>query len=171
MNAGAVTKHAHRKSDAAGGNCDAIRQAFGQQVVAQAVSADAFQGVGKDKAGRISGVTRFGCFVRLDETGADGLIPIRTLGREFFHYDARTQTLMGADTGMTLSVGQRVTVRLAEAVPVTGGLMLELLEVEGGPMPGGASARRGGPVRRKSGQSRARSGNVKRKVERRRKGK
>ncbi|PQV53658.1 ribonuclease R [Defluviimonas denitrificans] len=127
--------------------------------------------VGNEFAGRISGVTRFGCFVRLDETGADGLIPIRTLGREFFHYDARTQTLMGADTGMTLSVGQRVTVRLAEAVPVTGGLMLELLEVEGGPMPGGASARRGGPVRRKPGQSRARSGKVKRKVERRRKGK
>ena len=126
--------------------------------------------VGNEFAGRISGVTRFGCFVRLDETGADGLIPIRTLGREFFHYDARTQTLMGADTGMTLSVGQRVTVRLAEAVPVTGGLMLELLEVEGGPMPGGASARRGGPVRRKPGQSRAKSGNVKRKVERRRKG-
>ncbi|MEZ5770773.1 MAG: ribonuclease R [Defluviimonas denitrificans] len=127
--------------------------------------------VGNEFAGRISGVTRFGCFVRLDETGADGLIPIRTLGREFFHYDARTQTLMGADTGMTLSVGQRVTVRLAEAVPVTGGLMLELLEVEGGPMPGGASARRGGPVRRKPGQSRAKSGKVKRKVERRRKGK
>lgn len=127
--------------------------------------------VGNEFAGRISGVTRFGCFVRLDETGADGLIPIRTLGREFFHYDARTQTLMGADTGMTLAVGQRVTVRLAEAVPVTGGLMLELLEVEGGPMPGGASARRGGPMRRKPGQSRARSGKVKRKVERRRKGK
>jgi len=127
--------------------------------------------VGNEFAGRISGVTRFGCFVRLDETGADGLIPIRTLGREFFHYDARTQTLMGADTGMTLAVGQRVTVRLAEAVPATGGLMLELLEVEGGPMPGGASARRGGPMRRKPGQSRARSGKVKRKVERRRKGK
>ncbi|MCA0273110.1 MAG: ribonuclease R [Proteobacteria bacterium] len=124
--------------------------------------------VGSEFAGRISGVTRFGCFVRLDETGADGLIPIRTLGREFFHYDQRTQTLTGADTGMTISVGQRVTVRLAEAVPVTGGLMLELLAVEGGPMPGGASGKRGGPVRRRIGQSRAKTANVKRKVERRR---
>ncbi len=126
--------------------------------------------VGNEFAGRISGVTRFGCFVRLDETGADGLIPIRTLGREFFHYDQKSQTLMGADTGMTISVGQRVTVRLAEAVPVTGGLMLELLELEGGPMPGGASAKRGGSGGRRIGQSRAKSVKVKRKVERRRKG-
>ena len=124
--------------------------------------------VGNEFAGRISGVTRFGLFVRLDETGADGLIPIRTLGREFFHYDQRAQSLVGADTGMTLSVGQRVTVRLAEAVPVTGGLMLELLAVEGGPLSGGTSARRGDPVRRRAGMARAKSAKLSRKVERRR---
>ncbi len=125
--------------------------------------------VGSEFAGRISGVTRFGLFVRLDETGADGLIPIRSLGREFFHYDQRSQTLVGADTATTLSVGQRVTVRLAEAVPVTGGLMLELLALEGGPMPGGASGRRGGPVKRRAGMARAKSAKLGRKVERRRK--
>jgi ribonuclease R len=90
--------------------------------------------VGAEFAGRISGVQRFGLFVRLDETGADGLIPIRALGREFFHYDEGTQTLMGSETGLTLGIGQRVTVRLAEAVPVTGGLLLELLAVEGAVM-------------------------------------
>ena len=36
---------------------------------------------------------------------------------------------MGADTGTEITVGQRVTVRLTEAVPVTGGLMLELIEL------------------------------------------
>ncbi|MGL4238070.1 ribonuclease R [Tabrizicola sp.] len=87
--------------------------------------------VGAEFAGRISGVQRFGLFVRLDETGADGLIPVRALGREFFHYDEGSQTLMGSDTGLTLGIGQKVTVRLAEAVPVTGGLILELLAVEG----------------------------------------
>ena len=65
--------------------------------------------VGAEFAGRISGVTRFGAFVKLDETGADGLIPIRSIGREFFHFDPRTQTLMGADTGLTIAMGQRVT--------------------------------------------------------------
>jgi len=87
--------------------------------------------VGAEFAGRISGVQRFGVFVRLDETGADGLIPVRALGREFFHYDEGTQTLMGSETGLTLGIGQKVVVRLTEAVPVTGGLILDLLSVEG----------------------------------------
>ena len=87
--------------------------------------------VGAEFAGRISGVQRFGVFVRLDETGADGLIPVRALGREYFNYDEASQTLMGSETGLTLGIGQKVMVRLAEAVPVTGGLILELLSVEG----------------------------------------
>ena len=87
--------------------------------------------VGAEFAGRISGVQRFGLFVKLDETGADGLIPIRSVGREFFHYDEGSQTLTGADTGVVIGMGQRVLVRLAEAVPVTGGLVLDLLEIEG----------------------------------------
>ncbi|MFN4192696.1 MAG: ribonuclease R [Tabrizicola sp.] len=87
--------------------------------------------VGAEFAGRISGVQRFGVFVRLDETGADGLIPVRALGREYFNYDEGSQTLMGSETGLVLGIGQRVMVRLAEAVPVTGGLILDLLSVEG----------------------------------------
>lgn len=87
--------------------------------------------IGSEFAGRISGVQRFGVFVKLEETGADGLIPIREIGREFFHYDREAQTLIGSETGAVVSVGLRVTVRLAEAVPMTGGLMLELLEIEG----------------------------------------
>ncbi|MCT8331215.1 ribonuclease R [Albidovulum sediminis] len=124
--------------------------------------------VGNEFAGRISGIARFGCFVRLDETGADGLIPIRTLGREFFHYDASAQTLTGADSGLVIGIGQRVTVRLAEAVPVTGGLMLELLEIEGQGRPGGASARRGKRVMRRAGADKAKTAKLSRKAERRR---
>jgi ribonuclease R len=90
--------------------------------------------VGAEFAGRISGVQRFGVFVRLDETGADGLIPVRALGREYFNYDEGSQTLMGSETGLTLGIGQKVMVRLAEAVPVTGGLILDLLAVEGAVM-------------------------------------
>jgi len=111
--------------------------------------------VGAEFGGRISGVQRFGLFVKLDETGADGLVPIRSVGREYFHYDADNQTLMGADTGTVIGIGQRVTVRLAEAVPVTGGLMLELLAIEGGAMPSGRGARRGPPPRRGAGKASA----------------
>lgn len=123
--------------------------------------------VGAEFTGRISGVQKFGLFVKLDETGADGLIPIRSVGREFFHYDPAGQTLKGADTGLTIGLGQKVTVRLAEAVPVTGGLALELLEIEGAPLPGGG-LKRGRGMARKPGQTRARDAKARRKVERRR---
>ena len=93
--------------------------------------------VGAEFTGRISGVQKFGAFVRLDETGADGLLPIREIGREYFHYDPEAQVLMGSETGLEIGIGQRVTVRLTEAVPLTGGLMLELLELEGRPLPDG----------------------------------
>lgn len=102
--------------------------------------------VGAEFTGRIAGVQRFGLFVKLDESGADGLIPIRSLGHEFFHFDADQHSLIGADSGLTLGIGQRVLVRLTEATPVTGGLMLELLELEGGAMPRRTPQRgRGGP--------------------------
>ena len=117
--------------------------------------------VGAEFTGRISGVQRFGLFVRLDESGADGLIPIREIGREFFHFDPDSQTLMGADTGLTLGIGQRVTVRLTEAAPVTGGLLLELISVEDKGLPSGraARARKGGPPR-KGGRPPAKSRKV-----------
>jgi ribonuclease R len=86
--------------------------------------------VGATFTGRISGIARFGAFVKLDETGADGLLPMRALGHEYFHYDADSQTLMGADTGLVIAIGDKVEVRLAEAVPVTGGLTLELVGFE-----------------------------------------
>jgi ribonuclease R len=87
-----------------------------------------------------------------------------------FHYDARTQSLMGADTGLTIGLGQRVTVRLAEAVPVTGGLVLELLAVEGAQMPSPVRRARGrGAGPRKPGLARRKDEKTKRKVTRRRK--
>ena len=125
--------------------------------------------VGAEFTGRISGVQRFGLFVRLDETGADGLIPIRDVGREFFHFDPDSQTLMGADTGLTIGIGQRVTVRLAEAIPVTGGLVLELLEIEGRPLPAGRAGKKGRFNPRKPGKAAARDEKLKRKVIRKRK--
>ena len=135
--------------------------------------------VGNEFTGRISGIQRFGAFVKLDDTGADGLVPVRTMGREFYHFDGDSQTLMGADTGRTLGIGQRVLVRLSEAVPVTGGLMLELLEVEGEAMPKGnhgpqkGRRKHGGNSRgpkgaRKPAAAKRKIAKAKRKVERKR---
>jgi ribonuclease R len=77
---------------------------------------------------RVTGVTRFGLFVRLKETGADGLIPIRSIGAEYFRHDERRHALVGDRTGTAYRLGDIVAVRLMEATPLTGGLRFELLE-------------------------------------------
>ena len=83
--------------------------------------------VGAQFEGRITGVTRFGLFVRLIETGADGLIPISKLGDEYFVHDERTHALVGERTGGRWRLGRRVEVELREATPITGGLLLTML--------------------------------------------
>ncbi|KJZ20629.1 ribonuclease R [Loktanella sp. S4079] len=124
--------------------------------------------VGVEMTGRISGIAKFGLFVRLDETGADGIVPIRTLGREYFHFDADSQTLMGSDSGMVMTLGQRVTVKLTEAAPVTGGLIVELLTVDERAIPRGPSRGRGKPARRKVASARKKAAKTARKVKRKR---
>ncbi len=125
--------------------------------------------VGNEFTGTIAGIARFGVFVKLDETGADGLIPIRELGDEYFHFDADSQSLMGADSGLEISIGQRVTVRLTDAVPVTGGLTLELLTLDGKTLPRGRSgARKIRPPRRKESKAKKKTAKVKRKIARNR---
>ena len=83
--------------------------------------------VGAEFNARISGVSRFGLFVALDETGAEGLIPIRMLGREYFRHEQGSHALVGEETGITYRLGDAVRVRLVEAAPVTGGLRFEIL--------------------------------------------
>jgi ribonuclease R len=110
--------------------------------------------VGSEFEGTVAGVARFGLFVKLDETGADGLIPISSLGREYFRYDPDAQTLTGEQTGRTLGLGQRATVRLMEAAPITGGLLFELLAIEGRSLPTPPRAGSKGAPRRKLAQRR-----------------
>ncbi len=124
---------------------------------------------GAEFTGRANSITRAGVFVRLDETAADGLIPIRRLGHEYFDYNRNTGTLMGVDTGTVISAGQRVRVKLLEAAPITGGLIFELLEIEGKELPRPATRSRRSPSRRKQTKARKKSAAVKRKVTRKRK--
>jgi ribonuclease R len=92
--------------------------------------------IGATFQGRISGVTRAGLFVKLTDTGADGLIPIRTLGTEYFNYEEARHALVGSRSGAMHRLGDVVDVRLVEAAPVAGALRFELLS-EGKPMPRG----------------------------------
>ncbi|MGB8397569.1 ribonuclease R family protein, partial [Bradyrhizobium sp.] len=102
--------------------------------------------IGASFQGRISGVTRAGLFVKLDQTGADGLIPIRTLGTEYFNYDETRHALVGSRSGAMHRLGDVVDVRLVEAAPVAGALRFELLSA-GQLVPRGRKRQGSGPQR------------------------
>ncbi|WP_201240410.1 ribonuclease R [Rhodothalassium salexigens] len=133
--------------------------------------------VGEIFAGRIAGVTRFGLFVELDETGASGLVPVGSLVGDYYVFDENARALVGRRFGHTFRLGDRADVRLVEVAPVKGGLRMELLgepslpagrpgangrpprKAKAKPKPGGAKAKasakgakggRGKPPRRKT---------------------
>jgi ribonuclease R len=83
--------------------------------------------IGATFAGHISGATRAGLFVKLDDTGADGFVPARTIGADYFRYHEDRHAMIGARSGETYRLGDAVTVRLVEAAPVAGALRFELL--------------------------------------------
>jgi ribonuclease R len=81
--------------------------------------------IGATFDGHISGVTRAGLFVELDETGADGFIPARTIGDEYFRFDEAGRAFVGH--AVTHRLGDPVTVQLVEAAPVAGALRFKLV--------------------------------------------
>ena len=83
--------------------------------------------VGAEFRGRIAGVTKSGLFVKLADTGADGFIPISTLGDDFFVHDPTRHALIGDRTRRGFRLGDTVNVRLVEAVPTAGALRFEML--------------------------------------------
>ncbi len=97
---------------------------------------------------RITGVQPFGFFATVEDLGGDGLLFARDLGTEYFRYDEGAKLLVGEDTGETYRIGQRLTLRLAEANPVSGSLRFELPEGSyGGPVAPRRDRQRGGGKR------------------------
>jgi ribonuclease R len=84
--------------------------------------------VGASFQARINGVTRAGLFVTLAETGADGLIPMRSLPGDYYDHDEAHHRLIGRRSRNSFTLGDEVEVRLAEANTVTGSLRFDLLE-------------------------------------------
>jgi ribonuclease R len=75
---------------------------------------------------RITGVQPFGFFATVEGLGGDGLVPVSTLGSEYFRYEEASQSLVGEDSDDRFTLGQRLKLRLVEANPVSGGLRFEL---------------------------------------------
>ena len=78
------------------------------------------QRIGQSFSGIVSGVERYGLFVMLDESYAEGLLPVRDLGDEWFVYDEARMTLTGESSGRVYRLGKRVAVTVAECDPARG---------------------------------------------------
>ncbi|AUX70955.1 ribonuclease R [Porphyrobacter sp. HT-58-2] len=79
---------------------------------------------------RITGVQAFGFFATIVGLGGDGLVPISTLGGEYFRHDEAAQALVGSDSGTTYASGDRLKLKLAEANPLTGALKFVLPDAD-----------------------------------------
>lgn len=106
--------------------------------------------IGATFVGRIAGVTRSGLFVRLDDTGADGFVPAATIGADYYRHDEAGQRMIGDKTGEAFTMGDKVEVKLVEAVPLAGALRFEIVSegnyVKARPgKSGGRPASRSGP--------------------------
>ena len=115
--------------------------------------------VGQTVAARITGVQPFGFFATVEGLGGDGLVPVSTLGREYFRYDEGRHSLTGEESERAFTIGQRLELRLAEANPVSGALRFEL--PEGGEPRERDRAKR--PIKRRGRLENIRPGRVRRK--------
>ncbi len=63
----------------------------------------------------------------LDDTGADGFVPVSSLGRDYFVFNEVSHSLRGERTAETFQLGDRVDVKLLEVAPIRGGLRFEMV--------------------------------------------
>ena len=87
--------------------------------------------IGERDTGTVSWISDLGAFVRLDATGAEGLIRMNALGTEWWDFDDVRLTLTGDSTGTKIGLGCRVVVEVASVNVLRGHLDLKLLHVSG----------------------------------------
>nr|WP_244423605.1 ribonuclease R [Nitratireductor pacificus] len=83
--------------------------------------------IGEEFEARISGVAKAGLFVQLPDYGADGFIPVSTVGEEYYIYDEARHALVGDQSGKGFQLGDSVSVRLVEVAPLAGAMRFEML--------------------------------------------
>jgi ribonuclease R len=92
--------------------------------------------IGAEFSGRINGVTRFGLFVTLDENGADGLVPIRSLPDDYYIHDEQQHALIGRKSRRIYRLGAQLTVKIVEADGLTGSSVFAVVGKNGADIPG-----------------------------------
>lgn len=84
--------------------------------------------IGQEAWGTIDGCERFGLFVELDDTYADGLLPVRDLGQEWYAYNQELLSLIGESTGKAYRIGDRIRVKISGVNVARGQIDLALVE-------------------------------------------
>ena len=129
-----------RDKSALGNITDAISQTERRAMEAERDTIDRYvaaylsERVGETFKTRITGVQGFGFFATIEGLGGDGLVPVSTLGREYFRYEEASQTLVGENSGTEYAVGDKLELKLAEANALTGALKFEVPDSEGKPV-------------------------------------
>ena len=126
-----------------------------RETVDRYVAAHLSTKVGEILETRITGVASFGFFATVDGIGGDGLVPISTLGNDYFRFDEATKSIEGDATGTRYTIGQILPLRLAEANPISGGLRFELPDA-----PGQRPRREGHKSSHRPQNKRGRPGNI-----------
>ena len=72
--------------------------------------------IGEEAWGTIDGVERFGLFVTLDATYAEGLLHVKGLGQEWIYYDEEQLMLIGEATGKRWRMGDRIKIRVSAVI-------------------------------------------------------
>ncbi len=118
-----------------------------RQTVDRLIATHLADRIGAEFEGRLNGVTRAGLFVTLNETGADGFVPISQIGDDYFIYDETSHSVTGEHSGLMFQMGQPVRVKLVEAQPVAGALRFEMLSEgeEGKGLPRSKRSKPGSP--------------------------
>lgn len=126
---GLTDKEIPRLTETAKEISDAERRGMAaeRETVDRLIAAHVADRIGATFEGRIAGVTRSGLFVKLKETGADGFIPISTLGQDYYAHVEEAHALVSTRSGETYQLGDPATVRLVEAVPTAGALRFEMI--------------------------------------------
>ncbi|MGH8135446.1 MAG: RNB domain-containing ribonuclease, partial [Steroidobacteraceae bacterium] len=88
--------------------------------------------IGEEFEAVATGVAEFGVFVQLKGVQVDGLMHVTSLPRDYFRFHEGDRTLVGERTGLRLSIGDELRVRLIRVDPAERKIDFELVEKTGG---------------------------------------
>lgn len=97
-----------------------------RDTVDRLVAAHLADRLGETFPARVSGVARAGVFVQLTAFGADGFVPVSTLGDDYYIHDEALHALVGSRTGKGYRLGDAVEVSLTDVQPMAGAMQMTM---------------------------------------------